>query len=173
MPTEPSSEEILFDLRRAADVKGSGVGGWKAALLVAPRPMPKPKPSFKRSNGFVVPCWMAGSRAAAISLEILSAAESWAGVVVAAVDGGVAAAVEGRDGKVPAVPGRSVGGVCSSLPTAARAGVASLPKEAASNPADGGFASRFLDSTHPESARAHLHRVSTFFGWQGPVVREH
>ena len=97
MPTEPSSEEMEFDRRLAADVSGSGVGGWKAAEFVAPKPMPKPKPSFSRSNGFVVPCWMAGSRAAAISLEILSAALSCAGVV-AAVDGGVAAAVDGRDG---------------------------------------------------------------------------
>merc|ERR1711970_981752 len=56
--------------------------------------MPKPNPSFNKSRGFVVPCWMAGSKAAAISEEILSAADSCAGVVVAAVDGGVAAAVE-------------------------------------------------------------------------------
>ena len=125
--TEPSSELMLFDRRRAAEVSGSGVGGWKAALLVAPRPMPRPKPSFNKSNGLVVPCWIAGSKAAAISLEILSAAESCAGVVVAAVDGGVAAAVEGLEGKVPAVPGRSVGGGVSSFPTTARAGVASFP----------------------------------------------
>ena len=125
--TDPSSEEIEFDRLLAAFVRGSGVGGWKAALLVAPKPIPKPKPSLSKSNGFVVPCWIAGSKAAAISLEILSAAESCAGVVVAAVDGGVAAAVEGREGKVPAVPGRSVGGGVSSFPTTARAGVASFP----------------------------------------------
>ena len=87
--------------------------------------MPIPKGELIDGRPNVVPCWIAGSKAAAISLEILSAAESWAGVVVAAVDGGVAAAVDGRDGKVPAVPGRSVGGGVSSLPTTARAGVAS------------------------------------------------
>ena len=103
------------------------MGGWKAAEFVAPRPMPRPNPNLSKSKGFVVPCWMAGSNAAAISLEILSAAESWAGVVVAAVDGGVAAAVDGLEGKVPAVPGRSVGGGVSSFPTTALAGVASFP----------------------------------------------
>ena len=89
----------------------------------------------------MVPCWMAGSKAAAISLEILSAAE------LGRRRRGRRRRRRCRGGRRSRRKGhgraRPIGGRRMSHLYPRRSGRRRiLPKEAASNPADGGFASR-------------------------------